>query len=88
MDESGCCFNFMVMENPVVLHWLMRSAWIASDNECVYDCVIPVSCTCCVVNQMYQTAITRGNPSTDGGSRFNTQPFSEESFKVRSSFQQ
>jgi len=82
MDGSGCCFNFMVM-NPVVLHWLMRSAYgIPSDNECVDDCVIPVCCTCCAVNQMYQTAMAKGNPSTDGGSTFNLKPFSREATQV------
>jgi len=83
MDGSGCCFNFMVM-NPVVVHWLMRSAYgIPSyNNECNDDCVIPVCCTCCAVNQMYQTAMAKGNPSTDGGSTFNLKPFSIESTQV------
>ena len=86
MDGSGCCFNFMAMSNPVVIHWLMRSAYgIPSESECVDDCVIPICCTCCAVNQMYQTAITKGNPSTDGGSAFNVKQFSHESTQVCSS---
>jgi hypothetical protein len=86
MDGSGCCFNFMAMKNPVVIHWLMRSAYgIPSDNECVDDFLIPVCCTCCAVNQMYQTAMTKGNPSTDGGSTFNLKAFSYESTQVCSS---
>jgi len=80
MDGSGCCFNFVALKNPVVIHWLMRSAYgIPSDNECVDDCMIPTFCTCCAVNQMYQTVIIKGNPSTDGGSRFNLKAFSHES---------
>jgi hypothetical protein len=83
MDGSGCCLNYMAMSNPVVIHWLMRSAYgIPSDNECVDDCVIPICCTCCAVNQMYQTAMTKGNPSTDGGSTFNVKQFSYESSQV------
>jgi len=80
MDGSGCCFNFMALKNPVVIHWLMRSAYgIPSDNFFVDDFLIPVCCTYCAVNQMYQTAMTKGNPSTDGGSRFNLKAFSHES---------
>jgi len=80
MDGSGCSFNYMAMRSPVVIHWLMRSAYgIPSDNECVDDCMIPTCCTCCAVNQMYQTAMIRENPSTDGGSRFNLKAFSHES---------
>ena len=83
MDGSGCSFNYMAMRSPVVIHWLMRSAYgIPSDNECVDDCMIPTCCTCCAVNQMYQTAMIRENPSTDGGSRFNLKAFSHESTQV------
>jgi len=83
MDGSGCCFNYMAMRSPVVIHWLMRSAYgIPSESECVDDCVIPICCTCCAVNQMYQTAMTKGNPSTDGGSAFNVKQFSHESTQV------
>jgi len=83
MDGSGCCLNYVAMSNPVVIRWLMRSAYgIPSDNECVDDYVIPTCCTCCVVNQMYQTAMVKGNPSTDGGSRFNLKAFSHESTQV------
>jgi len=83
MDGSGCCLNYVAMSNPVVIRWLMRSAYgIPSDNECVDDYVIPTCCTCCAVNQMYQTAMVKGNPSTDGGSRFNLKAFSHESTQV------
>jgi hypothetical protein len=83
MDGSGCCFNFVALSNPVVIHWLMRSAYgIPSESVCVDDCVIPICFTCCAVNQMYQTAMAKGNPSTDGGSRFNLKQFSHESTQV------
>lgn len=51
---------------------MVRSAYgIGNKDECFDDCILSVFCTCCVVNQLYQTTAARGNPTTDGGTSFN-----------------
>lgn len=53
---------------------MVRSAYgIGDPSSCAGDCLLPICCTCCVVNQLYQTTSRLGNPTTDGGKAFNTQ---------------
>ena len=56
---------------------MQRSAYgIGDPDACFEDVCLSYCCTCCAVNQMYQSAYAFGNPSTDGGANFNTGKFS------------
>eukprot|EP01036_Dinobryon_divergens_P033024 gene33024-42723_t len=76
MDGSSCCFNFFCL--PVIPYrWIVRSAYGIGDTTSFWeDCILCILCPCCSTNQLYQTTTTKGNPTTDGGSRFNTASFS------------
>ena len=55
---------------------MVRTAYdIGNPSDCAMDCLLSTFCTCCVVNQLYQTTSIKGNPTTDGGAQFNTQSF-------------
>ena len=55
---------------------MVRTAYdIGNPSDCFMDCFLSTFCTCCVVNQLYQTTSAKGNPTTDGGAQFNTQSF-------------
>lgn len=56
--------------NPLVLAWLIRSAYGLEQSECNDACSI-LCCFPCFANQIYQTSLSRGNPSIDGGKQFN-----------------
>jgi hypothetical protein len=52
--------------------WMVRSAYgIGDPLDCWEDCVLSAFCTCCVINQLYQTTSAKGNPTVDGGQQFN-----------------
>lgn len=76
LDGSSCCFNCLCL--PLApFRWLVRSAYNIGDlTSCFDDCVLSLCCPCCVVNQLYQTTSTYGNPTSNGGSVFNTSPMS------------
>lgn len=69
MDQSSCCFNLVCM-NPVTSGWLIRSAYGIPHAQ-GSDCFNTLLCPSCVANQAYQTTQKRGNPSIDGGRKFN-----------------
>lgn len=51
---------------------MVRSAYgIGGKDEFLEDCMVSTFCYCCVVNQLYQTVIAVGNPTNDGGHKFN-----------------
>eukprot|EP01036_Dinobryon_divergens_P030878 gene30878-40188_t len=72
LDDSGILFNYFCL--PIIPYrWMVRSAYGIGDlSSCAGDCLLPIFCTCCVVNQLYQTTSRLGNPTTDGGKAFNT----------------
>lgn len=56
---------------------MVRSSYgIGDQSNYCDDIIISCCCPCCVVNQLYQTTSSKGNPSTDGGARFNTHSMS------------
>lgn len=70
--------SFSSLSLLISLHfrWMVRTAYdIGNPSDCVMDCLLSTFCTCCVVNQLYQTTSIKGNPTTDGGAHFNTQKF-------------
>mmetsp|Transcript_9388 Transcript_9388/g.12999 ORF Transcript_9388/g.12999 Transcript_9388/m.12999 type:complete len:313 (+) Transcript_9388:86-1024(+) len=76
LDSSGVCFNFFCLSLPAY-RWMARTAYgIGDGNDFVEDCALSLFCPCCVTNQLYQTTAVKGNPTTDGGAQFNTNPMS------------
>mmetsp|Transcript_27695 Transcript_27695/g.38160 ORF Transcript_27695/g.38160 Transcript_27695/m.38160 type:complete len:259 (+) Transcript_27695:3-779(+) len=71
LDGSNCCFNFWCL--PLVPYrWIVRSIYDIGDTTNGYeDCYISCFCPCCTVNQLYQTTMTQGNPTSNGGAGFN-----------------
>lgn len=81
LDGSGCLFNLFCM-HLAPLRWLVRSAYGIGDvsDPCGWeDCICACFCPCCTVNQLYQTTVAKGNPTTDGGAAFNVNNFSPNS---------
>ncbi len=73
MDGSSWLFNLFCI-NPCVGVWLIKSAY-GIDQNCWEDCLSFCLLTRCYINQIYQTTLRRGNPTSDGGSQRNNQPF-------------
>jgi hypothetical protein len=76
MDGSDCTFT-CCLYNPIIVRYLVRSAYNIPGSTCE-DCLMGTFCSCCVVNQIYQTTKAYGaaNPES-GGARFNTGRFGE-----------
>ena len=56
---------------------MVRSSYnIGDTSSCLEDAVLSLFCPCCVINQLLQTTAQKGNPTTDGGKRFNVNPIS------------
>jgi hypothetical protein len=53
MDESEFCVTCFI-GNAIVMRWLVRSAYQIPGDE-VTDCLMGTFCSCCVINQIYQT---------------------------------
>lgn len=61
--------------------WLVRSSYSIGNAETyLEDTVLSWCCSCCVINQLYQTTRFYGNPTTDGGAAFNANPMSIDSY--------
>lgn len=59
----------------VLLRWMVRSSYeIGDTSSCFEDAILSLFCPCCVTNQLFQTTVLKGNPTTDGGKRFNVNP--------------
>jgi hypothetical protein len=64
---------------------MVRSAYgIGDPSSWAKDCLYPIVCPCCTVNQLYQTTSRLGNPTTDGGFVFNQNPMMVETCKCSS----
>ena len=79
LDGSSYWFNCCCL--PLAPYrWLVRSAYHIGDmNRCTEDLVLSMCCPCFVINQIYQTTMIKGNPSSDGGKMFNINHFSTHS---------
>lgn len=53
---------------------MARSAYGIQEEFLCADCLLTTCCTCCVVNQLYQTTSSFGNPTKDGGASYNVNP--------------
>ncbi len=76
LDGSNCCFNLLCV-NPFVITWLVKSAYGMKQSfkgDCLRFCCL----TRCYVNQIYQTTLRRGNPTSDGGAQYNLNPLSKD----------
>ena len=60
LDGTSCCLNFL-LGNAISMRWMIRTAYGIQGDECS-DCFTTLCCPCCVVNQMYQTTKTLGDP--------------------------
>lgn len=56
------------------IRWMIRTAYGIPGSECG-DLATSVCCIPCSTNQLYQTASSYGNPTTDGGASQNTSPW-------------
>lgn len=85
LDGSPFCFNFCTLglgPSLPAYRWLVRSSYKIGDNQaCLGDVCCSLCCTCCVVNQLYQTTVAKGNPTPQsGGILYNTTPMGGERY--------
>ncbi len=71
LDGSNGWFNMCFVPAPVV-RWFIRSAY-GIDGSASSDILTTCCFTPCAANQMYQTAVALGPPTTDSGHRYNNQ---------------
>ena len=71
LEDSSYIFN--IFFTPLAPYrWMVRSAYgIGNNDEWLEDCVLSTFCSCCVINQIYQTTKAFGNPTMDGGRTMN-----------------
>jgi len=65
MDDSMCLFNLCCL-NVIPLRYLIRTAYKIPGNA-NHDVFLSSFCPCCVINQLIQTAFSRGPPSEQAG---------------------
>lgn len=74
LDSSSYYFNLLGLD-LTTYRWLVRSSYgIGSTDTYFEDSMLSYFCSCCVINQIYQTTLVFGNPTPDGGSQHNLNP--------------
>lgn len=89
LDGSPFCFNFWQLNEALPAYrWVVRSAYKIGDHQdCWGDVCCSLCCTCCVVNQLYQTTYSKGNPvSGSGGITFNNNPIGKPRYECSMDF--
>lgn len=73
LDDSHCIYNFFCLSH-VPERWMIRTAYdIPGSGE--DDALIACFCFPCSANQLYQTTKRHGNPTLNGGRRYNKELF-------------